>query len=193
MSCLRKTIPWKNPLYLRRKADIRNPPQAPRPRGNIRISCRTSLLSFSLFSPFAQAKAVLCFSSLPQYYDCFNINKVKKSFKEQKWRWIYCKIHPPPQFFPFFNSRCWDLNLLITYLYYLLISLSFGTVLYCTLLYPSFCDPLDYSCLGWSVHMIFQARILKWVAISSSRGFSQPRDQTCVFCVSCIGRLILYS
>ena len=41
----------------------------------------------------------------------------------------------------------------------------------------------------------FQARMLEWVAISSSRGSSQPRDQTrvsCVSCVSCIGRWILY-
>ena len=36
----------------------------------------------------------------------------------------------------------------------------------------------------------FQARILEWVAISFSRGSSWPRDQTCVFCVSCIGRQI---
>ena len=39
----------------------------------------------------------------------------------------------------------------------------------------------------WTVHRIFQIRILlEWVAISSSRGSSQPRDQTCVSCVSCI-------
>ena len=36
-----------------------------------------------------------------------------------------------------------------------------------------------------SVHGIFQARILEWVAISSSRGSSPPRDQTCISCVSC--------
>ena len=34
--------------------------------------------------------------------------------------------------------------------------------------------------LGSSVHEIFQARIQKWGAISSSRGTSQPRDQTSV-------------
>ena len=34
---------------------------------------------------------------------------------------------------------------------------------------------LDYSPPGSSVHGILQARILKWVAISSSRGSSQPR------------------
>ena len=42
---------------------------------------------------------------------------------------------------------------------------------------------------GFSVHGIFQVRVLKWVAIASSRGFSQPRDQTHV---SCIGRQIFY-
>ena len=41
------------------------------------------------------------------------------------------------------------------------------------------CDPMDCSPPGSSVHGILQARILEWVAISSSRGSSQPRDQTC--------------
>ena len=50
----------------------------------------------------------------------------------------------------------------------------------------TFCDPIDCSLPGSSVHGIFQARILKWVAISSSRGSSQPRDQTHVSCISCI-------
>ena len=40
-------------------------------------------------------------------------------------------------------------------------------------------------------HGVFQARILEWVAISSSRGSSWPRDQTRVSSVSCIGRQIL--
>ena len=43
-----------------------------------------------------------------------------------------------------------------------------------------------------SVHGIFQARILEWVAISSSRGSSQPRDHTHVSCISCIVRQVLY-
>ena len=36
---------------------------------------------------------------------------------------------------------------------------------------------------GSSVHGILQARILEWVAISSSRKYSQPRDQICVSCL----------
>ena len=44
------------------------------------------------------------------------------------------------------------------------------------------------------VHAILQARTLQWVAMLSSRGSSQPRDRTCMFCVSCIagGFLILF-
>ena len=40
------------------------------------------------------------------------------------------------------------------------------------------CDPMDCNLPGSSVHGILQARILEWVAISFSRGSSQPRDQT---------------
>ena len=54
---------------------------------------------------------------------------------------------------------------------------------------PTLCDPVDCSPLGSSVHGIFQARILEWAAMLSSRGSSQPKDQTWV---SCIGRLVLY-
>ena len=32
------------------------------------------------------------------------------------------------------------------------------------------CNPMDSSQLGSSVHGIFQARILEWVAMPSSRG-----------------------
>ena len=34
------------------------------------------------------------------------------------------------------------------------------------------CDPMDYSLPGSSVHGVFQARILEWVVIPFSRGFS---------------------
>ena len=37
---------------------------------------------------------------------------------------------------------------------------------------------MDRSLPGSSVHGIFQARVLEWVAISFSRGSSQPRDRT---------------
>ena len=52
-------------------------------------------------------------------------------------------------------------------------------------LYPTPWDPLHFSPPGYTVHGIVQARILEWVAVSFSRGSSQPRDQNSVFCVSC--------
>ena len=39
-------------------------------------------------------------------------------------------------------------------------------------------DPMDCSLPGSSIHGIFQARVLEWIAISFSRGSSQPRDRT---------------
>ena len=42
------------------------------------------------------------------------------------------------------------------------------------------CNPMDCSPPGSSVHGILQARILEWVAISSSRGSSRPRDRTSI-------------
>ena len=40
------------------------------------------------------------------------------------------------------------------------------------------CNPMDCSPLGCLVHGILQARILEWIAISFSKGSSQPRDWT---------------
>ena len=49
---------------------------------------------------------------------------------------------------------------------------------------PALCDPMDSSPPGSSVHGISQARILEWVAISFSRGSSQPRGRTWVSCIA---------
>ena len=51
---------------------------------------------------------------------------------------------------------------------------------------------MDCSLPGFSVHGIIQARILEWVAISFSRGSSQPRGRTYISFSSCIGRQIVY-
>ena len=47
----------------------------------------------------------------------------------------------------------------------------------------TFWDLMDFSPSGSSIHGISQARILDWVALSSSRGSSQLRDQTCISCI----------
>ena len=52
-----------------------------------------------------------------------------------------------------------------------------------------FCDSMDCSPPGSSDHGISRVRILEWVAISSSRGASRPRNWTHV---SYVGRWILY-
>ena len=49
----------------------------------------------------------------------------------------------------------------------------------------TFCDPMECSLPGSSVHGILQARILEWVAMPSCRGSFQPRDWIRVSCVSC--------
>ena len=48
--------------------------------------------------------------------------------------------------------------------------------------FPTLHDPMDWSPPGSSVHGIFLARLLEWVAIPFSRGSSQLRDQTQVSC-----------
>ena len=48
----------------------------------------------------------------------------------------------------------------------------------------SFCDPMDGSLPGSSVHGISQARILEWVAISSHRDPPCPKDGSRVSCLA---------
>ena len=62
---------------------------------------------------------------------------------------------------------------------------SYQTGYACALIHVWLCNPMDYSPPGSSVHGTFQARTLEWLAISSSRGFSQARGQTCVSRISC--------
>ena len=52
-----------------------------------------------------------------------------------------------------------------------------------------FVTPWTTAHQALSVHGIILARILEWVAISSSRESSQPSDQ---ISISCVGRRVLY-
>ena len=49
---------------------------------------------------------------------------------------------------------------------------------------PTLCDPMDCNLPYSSVHVILQAKILEWVSFPFSRGFSQPWNQTQVFCIA---------
>ena len=55
---------------------------------------------------------------------------------------------------------------------------------------PTLCHPIDCGPRGSSVHGILQVRVLAWVAMPSSRGSSQPRDQTHISCIA--GRFFTY-
>ena len=55
---------------------------------------------------------------------------------------------------------------------------------------PTLSDTMDCSPPGSSVHGIPRARVLEWVAVSFSRGSSQPRDWSQVSSVSCIDRQV---
>ena len=57
---------------------------------------------------------------------------------------------------------------------------------------PTLWDPVHYNPPGSSVHGIFQARILDWLAVSYSRASFQTKGWTHLSGVSCTGRQILY-
>ena len=42
---------------------------------------------------------------------------------------------------------------------------------------PTLCDPMDFGLPGSSVHGIFQARILEWIAIPFSKTFSELKKK----------------
>ena len=65
---------------------------------------------------------------------------------------------------------------------YILLCVSHSIVLV-TQLCPTLCNPMDCRLPRSSAHGVFPTRILELVAIPFSRGYSQPRDQTWVFCI----------
>ena len=89
------------------------------------------------------------------------------------------------------QSRCFPGILLL----FLWSNYTFYSILYALVHTQScltLCDPVDCGPPGSSGHGIFQARILEWATIFSSRGSSRPRARTRGSCVSCIGRQLLY-
>ena len=51
---------------------------------------------------------------------------------------------------------------------------------------PTLYNTMDCSSPGSSVHGILQTRMPEWIAISYSRGSSQPGDWTHISCISCL-------
>ena len=71
-----------------------------------------------------------------------------------------------------------------------LVAITSWIIHYCVQLHWTLYNRMDCSPPGCSAHGTVQARTLEQIAISSSKGFSQPRSWTSVSCVSCTaGRL----
>ena len=89
-------------------------------------------------------------------------------------------LRPRPQ--PLHPRPSWSTRAVLLTLEHVSISLCVHAQLLSHI--KTLCDPRDCCPPGSSVHGIFQARILEWVAISSSRVSSQPGDRSGVFCIS---------
>ena len=72
------------------------------------------------------------------------------------------------------------------YFIFNLLSVKFSVYMHAKLLQLclNLCSPMECNPPDSSVHGILQARILEWVAMPSSRGSSQSRDQTWVSCIA---------
>ena len=57
-----------------------------------------------------------------------------------------------------------------------LLQIAVSSAAYVCSVMSDICDPMDYSQQGSSAHGIFQARILEWTPIASSRGSPGLKD-----------------
>ena len=100
--------------------------------------------------------------------------------KSQTWLSDWTELIRPLLVFPFtlaeFNSEIQEPILTL----YFIQALFSEVAQSCLTLY----NPVDCSLPGSSLHGILQAEILEWIAISFSRGSSQPREQTWVSCIA---------
>ena len=84
----------------------------------------------------------------------------------------YLKLLPPPLALPSSLSAFFFYSCVLTTLWHVCTR---AKLLQSCL---TLCDPMDCSPPGSSVHEILQGRILEWVAMTSSKGSSWPRDRT---------------
>jgi len=135
------------------------------------------------------------------FYSQWSINFIRN----KKWKAIhetYKKLYKDTKFAAVLflktkSSNKWDIFQMMTiqtvvYLYTIMVY--YVRVLISKLLQSclTLYDPVDCSLTGSSLYEVFQARMLEWVAMTSSRGSSQPRDQTHVSYVFCTGRQVHY-
>ena len=70
------------------------------------------------------------------------------------------------------KAQVYNLNIRITSQVFFFFFFNLPLLCLAAQLCPTLCGPTDYSSPGFSVHGVFQARILEWVAITFSRGSS---------------------
>ena len=109
----------------------------------------------SLFSYFCSLAFVFFQDSIPV---CLLSSFTLRGFLQKAWRWVWIStMH---------RVVLWVLGsgdlFLATFLFHLLVLCLVAQTC------PTLCDPMDCSPPGSSVHRLFQARILEWVAISFS-------------------------
>ena len=125
-----------------------------------------------VFSPISVVWPLFSFRTAFLYVCCLHSHCV--DFFQKAWRWVWIsRMH---------RIVLWvlgsgDLFLAAVFFHLLVLCLVAQTC-------PTLCDPMACSPPGSSVHRLFQARILEWVAISFSRRSFQPRDQTWVSCIT---------
>ena len=122
---------------------------------------------------------ILLFSSISLHW---SLRKAFLSLLAILWRsafrWVYISFSHLPFASLLFSAICKaSSEYHFAFLHFFFLKWSEVKSLSCVRL----CDPMDCSLPGSSVHGIFQAVVLEWIAISFSRGSSQPRDRTQVF------------
>ena len=114
------------------------------------------------------------FCNIFQIMLCFTMNSVIQTMLKEVWMGYACRI----------NTIFLRWEFVVCYLSCKVLALI--CIFKLTLLDHDYTLGVCFPCSppGSSVHEIFQARILEWVAISFSRGSSQPRDRTQVSCTA---------
>ena len=103
-----------------------------------------------------------------------------------KWiSYMYINIHSFKNYFPTkVITEYWDEVPVLYSRSLLIICIILYMRTLCAQSCPTLYDPMDCSPPDPSIHEIFPARILQWVAMPRSRGSSQPRDRTHVSCMA---------
>ena len=89
----------------------------------------------------------------------------------ERWRGCVCERWRGFLILVFLVTSGWSWAQLNSPKMWIIASVSMGCCYLVSKPYSTLCDPVDCSPLGSSVHGIFLARILEWVAISFSRVF----------------------